>query len=173
MISCPGNVTEKKEADPDTADNKNHVHHHGLHMRERLRHFLHPNGKRIHVAASPEEAANLRRRLGQIYTEDDFDIYITGSPEHLEALRTAQSHHEDRRERLRMENQAVFDRFADVHNELDALASELDRVTSHGVSLDAHFSRWGYNAHVKSYDDESPSASGASTPGGSMSEKSE
>ncbi|KXT10484.1 hypothetical protein AC579_8880 [Pseudocercospora musae] len=145
--------------------------HHTARLRERLRHFLHPNGKRIHVAASPEEADQLKKRLGEIHQDHEFDVYISGTSEHLDALREAQSHHEDRRESLRMQHQEVYDRFADIHNELDALASELDRVTSHGVALEAHFNRFGYNSHVRSYDDESPSASGSVTPHSSMHEK--
>lgn len=147
-----------------------HLHGHaGVHMRERLRHFLHPNGKRVHVAASPEEAVNLRQRLASIHSDDEFDIYVSGTPEHLDALREAQNHHEDARDKLRQEHPELFDRFEKVHSELDALALELDRVTSHGVSLDAHFSRFGYNAHVRSYDDDSPGQSGANTPGSSLS----
>ncbi|EME48450.1 hypothetical protein DOTSEDRAFT_161978 [Dothistroma septosporum NZE10] len=146
-----------------------HGHHLKGHIRERLRHFLHPNGKRVHVAASPEEAATLRQRLAQIHSDDEFDIYISGTPEHLEALRAAQNHHEDARDKLRQEHPDFFDRFDKVHRELDSLALELDRVTTHGVSLDAHFNRFGYNAHVRSYEDDSPGQSGANTPGSSLS----
>lgn len=75
---------------------------------QRLHHFLHPeSGKRIYVASSPEEAAKLRE---------------------------AQAHHEDRREALRNEHAEVYDRFAHVHDELNALSLELDRVATQGVS---------------------------------------
>lgn len=107
-----------------------HTHHHGAHLRERLRHFLHPNGKKIHVAASPEEAVSLKARLEQIHSNEDFEIYISGTPEHLDALRSAQNHHEDRRDQLRQEHPEMFERFSKVHDELDALAMELDRVTT-------------------------------------------
>ncbi|KAK4507404.1 hypothetical protein PRZ48_001139 [Zasmidium cellare] len=172
MTSSPatGDI-EKQQIGLSSSTPESH-HHHGAHLRERLRHFLHPNGKKIHVAASPEEAISLRQRLEQIHSNEDFDVYISGTPEHLEALRSAQTHHEDRRDELRSEHPEMFERFAKVHNELDALATELDRVTTHGVSLDAHFNRFGYNAHVRSYDDDSPSASGATTPHSSLSEKS-
>ncbi|EME89255.1 uncharacterized protein MYCFIDRAFT_213586 [Pseudocercospora fijiensis CIRAD86] len=148
-------------------------HHHTARLRERLRQFVHPNGKKIHIAASPEEADQLKKRLGEIHQDHEFDVYISGTSEHLDALREAQSHHEDRRESLRMQHREVYDRFADIHNELDALSNELDRVTSHGVALEAHFNRFGYNANVRSYDDEdeSPSASGSATPHSSMHEK--
>ena len=139
-------------------------HHHGARVRERLRHFLHPSGKRIHVAASPEEAESLKARLAQIHSHDEFDVYISGTSQHLDALRQAQDHHEDRREQLRNQHQEVYEKFSEVHAELDALANELDRVTTHGVALEAHFDRYGYSAHVRSYDDDSPSASGTTTP---------
>lgn len=172
MSTTPPGDIEKQEASPGPKA-EDHHHHYGARVRERLRHFLHPNGKRIHIAISPEEAASLRRRLEQIHDHDEFDVYISGTPEHLEALRTAQSHHEDRRDQLRQQHQEVYERFADVHQNLDALANELDRVTTHGVSLEAHFSRFGYSAHVRSYDDESPSASGSTTPRSSIHEKQE
>ncbi|KAK0959151.1 hypothetical protein LTR91_021001 [Friedmanniomyces endolithicus] len=139
--------------------------HFGHEAQAKLRHFLHPDGKRIHVAQSPEEALRLRAKLARLHQEDEFDVYISGTPEHLAAIRQAKQHHEARRATLQTEHKDVYERFADVHAELDNLSRELERVTTHGVNLEAHFSRFGYDAHVKSYDDEeSPSHSGASTP---------
>jgi hypothetical protein len=140
-------------------------HHYGARARESIRHFLHPDGKRIHVASSPEEALHLRDKLARSHQDHEFDVYISGTPEHLDAVRQAQQHHEARRDELRDQHKDVYERFADVHAELDMLSNELERVTTHGVSLEAHFSKFGYNAHIKSYDDEeSPSASGSATP---------
>jgi hypothetical protein len=48
----------------------------------------------------------------------------------------------------------VYEEFENVHGELDRLANELRKVTSSGVALDAHFTRFGYNATVRSYDGE-------------------
>ena len=168
MSNTPTHEDPEKTAGLSFTNTSLHPSGHHSHLkaaRERLRHFLHPSGKRIHVADSPQEAINLRRQLEQLHRGDEFDIYISGSPEHLEALRAAQNHHEDRRESLRVEHQEVYERFADVHAELDALSYELDRVTTHGVSLEAHFSKFGYDAQIKTYDDESsPGASGTTTP---------
>lgn len=145
-----------------------HGHHTGAHARERIRHFLHPNGKRIHVASDPVEAEHLRRRLNSVAngtTREDFDIYISGTPEHLEAVQRAQTHHEARRDALRAQHQEAWEQFADVQGELDVLSGELNRVTDHGVELDAHFDRFGYSAHIKSYDqDGGEHRSGTSTP---------
>ena len=167
------------DGDPETQDNTRpglhfldtrnqpsvgHQHPHLDRARNRLRHFLHPDGKKIHIADSPQEALKLRQQLQALHHDSEFDVVISGGPEHLEALRKAHRHHRDQKENLRKQHPEVFDSFAIVHADLDALASELDRVTSHGVTLEAHFNKYGYDAHIRSYDDESPSASGATTP---------
>lgn len=143
-------------------------HQHVAKAKEKLRHFLHPDGKRIHVASSPDEAIRLRHQLSQLHTEGEFDVYVSGTPEHLDAVRKAREHHEGRRDEFRSQHQDVYERFADVTAELDMLSNELHQVTTNGVSLEAHFNKYGYNAHIKSYDDESPSESGASTPRSSI-----
>ena len=145
--------------------------HFGHEARDKIRHFLHPDGHRVHVAASPEEAIKLRHKLSRLHQENEFDVYISGSPEHIEAVRKARQHHEARRSELAAEHKDVYERFADIHQELDLLSNELDRVTTHGVSLEAHFSKYGYDAHIRSYEDEdgSPPHSGANTPRGSIS----
>lgn len=62
----------------------------------------------MHIALSPEEAASLRRRLEAVQKNDAngegeaFDLVINGSPEHLEALRRAHTHHEERRRGLKV-----------------------------------------------------------------------
>lgn len=183
---------------------RNHVgtsHHFRARGGERLRHFIHPNGRRIHVAASPEEAIHLRERLRQqsltttpspvsssdndnIAPDDtttvsstqptiptslseDYDVLITGSAEHVSALREAHTHHTSRRLALREKHGPVFDEFEAVRDELDHLAAEMDRVTHRGVELEAHFGRFGYSAHVRSYDEDGSSpgrGSGSASP---------
>lgn len=142
----------------------------GYEARQRIRHFLHPDGHRVHVASSPEHAEKLRANLSRLHDENEFDVIVSGSPEHIEAVNKARRHHEARRAELEAQHQEVYERFADVHAELDLLSTELEKVTTHGVSLEAHFSKYGYDAHVKSYDDEEePSQSGTGTPRGSIS----
>lgn len=53
--------------------------HHG----RRLRKLLRPNGRRVHIAASPEEHERLRRDLAKVEPDEDFDVYIHGSDEHV------------------------------------------------------------------------------------------
>jgi hypothetical protein len=125
------------------------------HRRHRLRNFLLPNGRQVHIAISPEEAESLRQRLNVISKDEPFDLVINGSPEHLDALRIAHTHHESRREALRTLHGSVYDDFENVRAELDALGNELHMLTDHSVSLDANFSKYGYSAHLRTYDGDS------------------
>ncbi|KAF8864446.1 hypothetical protein BDZ45DRAFT_669610 [Acephala macrosclerotiorum] len=142
-----------------------HQHQHNSHHRvRRLRNFLLPDGREVHIALSPEEAETLKQRLTAIRKDEPFDLVISGSPEHLEALRKAHSHHETRREALRKRHgEEVYDEFENVRAELDALGSELHMLTDHAVSLDANFSKYGYSAHLRTYDSDSAPASSASS----------
>ena len=128
-------------------------HHHRA---RRLRNFVLPSGRKVHIALSPEEAETLRRRLTTINKDEPFDLVISGSPEHIDALRRAHSHHEERREALRRKHGDAFDEFENVRAELDTLGSELHMLTDHAVQLDANFSKFGYSAHLRTYDDHSP-----------------
>ena len=53
------------------------------HPVRRLRQYLHPDGRTIHVAATPEEAATWRPHLSKQHTDSPFDLLIQGSPEHV------------------------------------------------------------------------------------------
>jgi len=55
----------------------------GQHTGRRLRQFLRPDGRTVHVAASPEAAETLRRQLSQDHKDAEFDLIIHGSPEHV------------------------------------------------------------------------------------------
>ncbi|KAI9815775.1 MAG: hypothetical protein M1827_002171 [Pycnora praestabilis] len=108
---------------------------------KRLKHFFRPDGRTVHVAFSPEDQDHLRRTLGVITPEKDFDIYLHGSPEHLEAIRETHAYHEQKRETLRGQHGKVYEEFEHVHKELDTLAADLHMLTEHGVALDANFSK--------------------------------
>jgi hypothetical protein len=97
-----------------------HQHHHRA---RRLRNFLLPDGREVHIALSPEEAETLRQRLKAIRNDEGFDLVINGSPEHLDALRRAHSHHEQRRDALKAKHGEAYDEFENVRTELDALGS--------------------------------------------------
>ncbi|KAI9792970.1 MAG: hypothetical protein M1816_001292 [Peltula sp. TS41687] len=128
-------------------------HHNG----RRIRQFLRPDGRRVHVAHNPEDAIKLKRHLET--TNEPFDVYLHGSPEHLEALREVHGHHERRREELRSKHGDAYDEFEKVRLELDALSAELRAITEHGVALDANFSKYGYSAHLRTRADHADSSS--------------
>ncbi|KUJ08616.1 uncharacterized protein LY89DRAFT_691040 [Mollisia scopiformis] len=149
---------------PQPRSPSSHTPQHSHHRGRRLRNFLLPDGREVHIALSPEEAEILREKLKVIRKDEGFDLVINGSPEHLDALRRAHSHHESRREDLRRRHgEDVFDEFESVRAELDALGSELHMLTDHAVSLDANFSKYGYSAHLRTYDTDSTPGSSASS----------
>ena len=137
--------------------------HGGHHLPERLRQYLHPSGRKIHIAPSPDAADTLRKQLSQDHGDDTFDVHIHGSPEHLDTLRQLREHHEGRRDSLRQQHGPVFDQFENVRRELDTLAADLQATSSRPVALDANFDRFGYSAHIRTHEVQ---ASGTSTPAG-------
>jgi hypothetical protein len=71
----------------DTPASTTHHHHphlpHLHHTGKRLRHFLRPDGRKVHVAGSPDEADLLRKTLSSTEKPGEFDLVIHGSPEHV------------------------------------------------------------------------------------------
>ena len=150
---------------PINSNTTSRHHHHHLNARARLRHFLHPSGTRVHIADSPVEADQLQRQLSNNNHQspsapEPFSVYISGSPEHLSAVQETQSHHRDRRSKLRKTHgEEVWDAFAEVQGELDLLGRELGRVMEKEeeeeegvVGLEGHFGRFGWAAGIRSYD---------------------
>ncbi|MAD86639.1 MAG: hypothetical protein CL912_27095 [Deltaproteobacteria bacterium] len=52
----------------------------------RWRQFRHPSGRRIHIAATPEEHEKLKQELTKSEPDLEFDLCIRGSPEHVSLL---------------------------------------------------------------------------------------
>ena len=140
-------------------------HHNLLQAGRRLKKLLRPDGRRVHIASTPEEHTRLQKTLPKIEPDENFDCYLHGSPDHvrsfdmvaensqlmyaqLDAVREIHAHHEQRRERLRDTHGDVYNEFERVKADLDALAEELHTLTDHGVALDANFSKFGYDAHI-------------------------
>lgn len=118
------------------------------HTGQRLKHFLKPDGRRVHVAASPEEKIKIHKNLSAIEPDGNFDVCLHGSPEHLDTIREIHAHHEQKRGELREKHSSVYEEFEHVHLQLEALSNEMHHLTEHGVSLDANFSKFGYDAHL-------------------------
>lgn len=109
--------------------------HHPHSRSQRLRHYVHPNGRHIHIAHTPEDHGRLHQELIQEYPEQDFDILIQGTSEHFALIRELHSHHETRRESLRQQHGDLFDQFEAVQEELNHLSQELGKVTDQGVGI--------------------------------------
>ncbi|OAG40414.1 hypothetical protein AYO21_05314 [Fonsecaea monophora] len=137
-----------------------HQHPHIDHAKEKLRHFIHPDGRKIHIAHTPEEHAKLHKELSQQHGPDEFDVVISGTPEHLAVVRELHAHHSAQRDTLRERHGDIFYEFEKVRDDLDHLSNELNQLTHHGVALDANFSKFGYTARIRTKDDHS----GSSTP---------
>ena len=127
-------------------------HHHGHHAAQRLRKILHPEGKRIHIATTPEEHEKLKRSLPSIEPDENFEIHLHGSPEHLNAIQQIHAFHEARRTSLRDQHTTIYDEFEHVKQELDTLSEELHALTDHGVALDENFTKYGYDAKIRTRD---------------------
>jgi hypothetical protein len=63
---------------------------HGVHGHtgKRLRHFFRPDGRKVHIAHSPDEVEKLKRRLSvadpaEVGCENGFDVVIHGSLDHV------------------------------------------------------------------------------------------
>ncbi|KAL8739007.1 MAG: hypothetical protein Q9181_000289 [Wetmoreana brouardii] len=135
------------------------IDHTVQHTGQRLKHLLKPDGRRVHVAASPEEHARLHKSLGAVEPERNFDVCLHGSPEHLATIREIHAHHEERRGQLREKHASIYDEFEHVHRQLEALSNELHHLTENGVSLNANFSKFGYDAHLRTRDPDSSAIS--------------
>ena len=64
------------------------------------------------------------------------------------ARQAIHSHHEQKRDELRQTHADFYQEFESVHFQLEALANEMHYLTEQGVSLDANFSKFGYDAHL-------------------------
>jgi hypothetical protein len=151
----PGGQTPTGIQSPPLEQNR---HPHTEHAREKLRHLVHYDGRRIHIAHTPEEHVKLQKELSQNQGSDQFDVVIAGSPEHLAVIRELHAHHSTRRDTLRDTHGEIFSEFEKVRDDLDHLSHELSQLTHHGVAMDANFSKFGYTARIRTKDDHSGDA---------------
>ncbi|KAL2061019.1 hypothetical protein VTL71DRAFT_9071 [Oculimacula yallundae] len=139
--------------------------HTTLDRSSRWKQFRHPSGRRIHIAATPEEHERLKLDLSKSEPDLEFDLCIRGSPEHVQVIRELKAHHESRRASIRENHTEIYNDFEHIESELTAIAAELNMLTDHHVTLDANFSKFGYSAHLRTLDveDQPASSSGASS----------
>ncbi|KAL5415990.1 hypothetical protein PMIN03_002393 [Paraphaeosphaeria minitans] len=170
MASTPRTLVDGASTGAATPATSNaHEHHRLLDTGKRLRQIFRPDGTKVHVAGSPEEANHLLKTLSATDEDEDTDLVIHGSPEHIDALRHAYQHHTDRHQRLKEDHPEIAEEYERVIRELDTLSRELHMVSSHAVQLDASFSKYGYSAHLRTKD--SPINSSAASMNSDMFDK--
>jgi hypothetical protein len=81
---------EKGPHDSETTVTSHGIHGiHGVHGHtgKRLRHFLRPDGRKVHIAATPDEVEKLKKRLSvsdpTLTGDGGFDVVIHGSLDHV------------------------------------------------------------------------------------------
>jgi hypothetical protein len=117
-----------------TESTTHHLHLPGQGHARRLKHFVLPNGRRIHIAPTPEEQTRLLKELTHEDPSANFDVLIQGTPEAHLVIRELHAHGAARRESLRAEHGDVYEQFEKVKEKLDHLSGELNKITDHGVN---------------------------------------
>ncbi|KAH7117339.1 bacterial low temperature requirement A protein-domain-containing protein [Dactylonectria macrodidyma] len=139
--------------------------------RRRPQEFTLPNGKKV-IASLPEDLEDLRRKyINQ--DEMQVEIIVHGSPEHSSYLRETREHHERRRNDLREKHGPAFAEWEDVHNQLNSVNSELERLSMNSAGLNANFNKFGYGANLRTYnndDDNDEATEGSASAGTSLSD---
>lgn len=120
--------------------------------RRRLQEFHLPDGKKV-IAALPEDLDTLRQKYSNS-EELQVEVVVHGSTEHADFLRQSQSHHESRRARFRQEHGPAFAEWEDCHQQLNSVSAELERLSRQTTGLDVNFNKFGYDAGLRTYDDD-------------------
>lgn len=159
-MASPDRPSSLNEKQNDHKLNIDHSHHHPFHHHQhkphRLLHLFHPSGTLFHVVHHPHEVENKRRDLAQGKKPTDVracDVVVYGSSEHLSCIHEIREHNLERRNALREKNAELFEEFDQIHETLDHLNDELNRLTERAVAMDASFNKYGYSAHIRTKDD--------------------
>ncbi|PTB67359.1 hypothetical protein BBK36DRAFT_1140011 [Trichoderma citrinoviride] len=119
------------------------------------------DGKRI-IVTLPEDLEDVRRK----YLNDDdaqVEVVVHGSLKHSQYLRQSRDHHEQRRQLLREQHGPAFDEWELVHSQLSSVNTELERLENQASGLYGNFSKFGYDAAVRTYSDEDPPVASSHT----------
>ena len=112
-----------------------------------------PDGKKV-VVALPEDLKTVRQKYGDS-DEVQVEVVVHGSSEHANYLRQTRDHHESRREELRHRHGKAFEEWQDVLHHLNSATQDLERLSHQTSGLSGNFGKFGYNAELRTYDDES------------------
>ncbi|KAF4969373.1 hypothetical protein FZEAL_10233 [Fusarium zealandicum] len=130
--------------------------------RRRPQGFSLPDGRKV-IVSLPEDVGGLREKYGN-RDELQVEIVVHGSQEHCNYLLETRNHHQSRRAHLRERHGPAFDEWEDVHNQLNSIDAELERLSTNTTGLSASFNKFGYGANLRAYDDgdETPGAAESS-----------
>lgn len=124
--------------------------------------FRLPDGTRV-VVALPDDLATLKQRQAAL-PDDPAEVILHGSDEHHAYLARSRDHHERERQALRERHGPAFDQWESVQAQLDDVTRALDRLGDRTSALSSSFSKFGFAAHLRTYDDDDEGGgSGAAT----------
>ena len=143
--------------------------------RRRPSEFQLPDGRKILVAL-PEEAEAVRTKYSSAAAASgetlQTAVVVHGSAEHQRFLQLAHAHHELRRAELRARHGSDFEEWENVSSQLDAVTAQLESIADHSASLKENFSKFGYDARLRTYGDEKGGGgSGAGSSSASLNEE--
>lgn len=124
-----------------------------------------PNGNKV-IVTLPENLDALRQKYASTHNGEELqvEVVVHGSHEHHDFLRQSRDHHEGRRSHLRRQHGPAFEEWEHVHAQLNNVTAELENLDNSNSDLSANFSKFGYDANLRTYDEgKSPLASSAAS----------
>ena len=79
VVAIPSAQKVAFEAQP----HHHRIFHHHHSSGRRVKQFFRPDGRRVHIANTPEEHQRLQRHLSVSEPDPHFDLYVYGTPEHV------------------------------------------------------------------------------------------
>lgn len=126
--------------------------------RRKPQEFLTPSGRRVLVAL-PEDAAALRDKYASVLRENgdasdapQVEVVVHGSKEHKQYLEETRDHHDTLREKLKSKYGAeLLEEWDRVNADFHHVATELENLADHSASLGHNFSKFGYDATLRTF----------------------
>lgn len=121
--------------------------------RRRRQEFMLPDGRKV-IVTMPEDFDSLKQEHA-VTGRDHVEVVLHGSDEHHNFLKETHAHHQDRHRRMtERHGRELLDELQDIQDQLGSVKAELDRLNSDNVALSHNFSKFGYNAALRTYDDD-------------------